>query len=292
MKPAPFDYSCPDTLEEAVAVLAAHRGDAKLMAGGQSLVPMLNFRVVRPGLVIDINRLLELDFVRHRDGGGLSIGGLTRHRVLETSPVVAQCFPVIPQAMRHVAHLAVRNRGTIGGSLAHADPSAELPLLVSLLDATMIARSIRGERSIAADEFFVGALTTALEDDEILVRIEAPGLPDGVVGGFEEVARRPGDFALAAVGVLLQVSEGCVRNARIVMTGVADTPVRLAETEEMLAGKALTDDLLAHVVRTTCAPLQPRSDLQASSEYRRHLAGVLLERRLSAAWRLASENSR
>jgi CO/xanthine dehydrogenase FAD-binding subunit len=291
MKPAPFDYCCPDTLGEALQVLSAHAGNAKVMAGGQSLVPMLNFRVIRPELIVDVSRLIEFDYVRERTDGGLTIGALTRHRTLETSALVAARFPVIPQAMQHVAHLAIRNRGTIGGSLAHADPAAELPMLACLLDATLVARSMRGERQIAAADFFVAALTSALEDDEILVRVELPGLRH-TGWAFDEVARRAGDFALSAVGVVLRASEGRIEMARIAMMGVGDTPLRCHEAEASLTGQALSDQLVSDVVKATCAGLEPRRDLHASPEFRRHLAGVLMERVLRQAWKRATGAAR
>ncbi|WMY09551.1 FAD binding domain-containing protein [Paraburkholderia phenoliruptrix] len=288
MKPAPFDYCCPDTIDEAVEVLAANVDDAKLMAGGQSLTPMLNFRVVRPTLIIDISRLLELEYVRERNDGGLTIGALTRHRILETSALVANRFPVIPETMHNVAHLAIRNRGTIGGSLAHADPAAELPMLSRLLDAVIVARSVRGEREIPASEFFVAPLTTALDDDEIVVRVELPGLPAGMGWSFQEFARRAGDFALAAVGVLLHVQGSEIREARVAMMGVGDTPMRRPEAEAVLTGKALSDEVMADAVHAACDSLQPNTDLHASPEFRRHLAGVLMERVTRKAWQRAA----
>jgi carbon-monoxide dehydrogenase medium subunit len=283
MKPAPFEYSCPDSIAEALELLARHGEEAKLMAGGQSLVPMLNFRVVRPGRIIDIGRLLELDYVRERPDGGLVIGALTRHRVLETSTLVAQRFPVIPEAMRHVAHLAIRNRGTIGGSLSHADPAAELPMLVVLLDATLVLRSLRGERAVPAREFFTGPLSTVLRADELVERIEIPGLAAHGCA-FEELSRRAGDFALAATGVVLQLEGTRIRSARVAMMGVGDTPLRCPQAEAVLEGGELTDETLVAAVRAACGPLQPRQDLQASPDYRRHVAGVLLQRALRRAW--------
>lgn len=287
MKPAPFDYCCPDSIEEAIEVLAENAGDAKLMAGGQSLTPMLNFRVVRPALVIDISRLLELEYVRERNDGGLTIGALTRHRVLETSQLVATRFPVIPETMHHVAHLAIRNRGTIGGSLSHADPAAELPMLARLLDAVIVARSVRGEREIPAADFFVAPLSTALKDDEIVVRVEVPGLPVDMGWCFQEFARRAGDFALAAVGVLLDVQGGTVREARVAMMGVGDTPLRRPAAEAVLVGRPLSDQIVADAVRAACDSLEPSVDLHASPEFRRHLAGVLMARVLRKAWQRA-----
>jgi len=288
MKPAPFEYCCPDTVDEALEVLA-RATDAKLMAGGQSLVPMMNFRVVKPALVIDIGRLLELDFVRDRADGGLSVGALTRHRVLETSPVVAQRFPIVPQTMRHVAHLAIRNKGTIGGSLSHADPAAELPMLARLLDAQIVVRSIRGERVLAAEDFFQGALTTALAEDEMVVRVEWPGLPLGMVGAFDEVARRPGDFAMAAVGVLLQLTQGRVSKVRVALMGVGETPLRSDLAESLLEGQVLNDELIQSVAQQACAELSPRTDLHASAEFRKHLAATVMVRVLNQAWAQARE---
>lgn len=287
MKPVPFDYRCPDTLDEALALLATHGDEAKVMAGGQSLVPMLNFRVVRPAIVIDIRRLLEIDYVRERADGGLDFGALARHRVVESSELVASRFPVIPEAMRHVAHLAIRNRGTIGGSLSHADPAAEWPMLAMLLDARIVVRSVRGERAVPAARFFTGPLATVLAADELVVRVEFPGLgPHGAA--FEEFSRRAGDFALAAAGVVLEVADGRIRSARVAMMGVADTPVRRAEAESALAGQSLGEEVVAQAVRAACESLEPRQDLHASPAYRSHLAGVMFERALRLAWSRAT----
>lgn len=282
MKPSPFDYCCPESVSEALAVLQSQAGDAKVMAGGQSLVPMLNFRVVRPAMIIDISRLLELDYVRERQDGGLDIGALTRHRVLETSPQVAARFPVFGEAMRHVAHLAIRNRGTIGGSLSHADPAAELPMLSLLLDATIVARSIRGERRIPASSFFLAPLTTSLKGDELVVRVEVPGVPHNG-WAFDEFSRRAGDFALAAVGVLLDVSEGRVRMARVAMMGVGDTPLRRPQAEEVLLGSEITTEVIERAAEAASESLEPPQDLQASPAFRRQLAGVLTRRVLHKA---------
>ncbi len=284
MKPAPFDYACPDSVDEAVALLAGHP-DAKVIAGGQSLMPMINFRVVRPGLLVDIGRLLELDFLRATSNGGVCIGALTRHRVLETSPLIAERFPVVSEAMRHVAHVAIRNRGTIGGSLSHADPAAELPMMAMLLDAHIVAHSPRGERGIAAGDFFLGSLTHALAEDEIVVRVELPGLRPETGWAFEEFARRAGDYAIAAVAVLLHVTDGRIDEARIAMMGVADTPIRRPEAEAVLIGRALDDDaVMKAAIAVACDGLTPNQDLQASPDYRRHLAAMLCERVFAAAW--------
>lgn len=283
MKPAPFDYRCADSVQEALEWLATYADEAKVMAGGQSLLPMLNFRVVRPAWVIDISRLVELDFVRERDDGGLTIGAMVKHRAVEASPVVASRFPIIPEAMRHVAHLAIRNRGTMGGSLSHADPAAEWPMLALLLDADIVIQSVRGERTVPASRFFTGPLSTALADDELLVRVEFPGLA-AHGSAFEEFSRRAGDFALAAVGVILEVSAGRIARARVAMMGVAETPVRRTAAEGVLMGQVLSDELVSRAVSAACDSLQPQQDLQASSDYRRHLAGVMLARAIRRAW--------
>jgi CO/xanthine dehydrogenase FAD-binding subunit len=278
MKPVAFDYVRADSVREAIALLAEAGPDAKLMAGGQSLVPMLNFRVVRPSIIVDIGGLVELDYQRERPDGGMSIGALTRHRTLETAERVARRFPIIPEAMRHVAHLAIRNRGTIGGSLSHADPAAELPMLVRLLDARLTVESVRGRREIAAADFFRAPLTTALEDDEMLTGVELPMLPDGTGWAFEEFAKRAGDYALAAAGVLVQCADGCITTARVAMMGIADTPIRLDALERALVGLPATPEAIRACVARAAQDLSPREDLHASSGYRRMLSRTLLAR--------------
>lgn len=289
MKPAPFDYARPDTVADAVALLASRPGDCKLLAGGQSLLPMLNFRVVRPGLLVDIGRLIELDYQHRSADGGLTLGALTRHRTLESAPLVAAYCPIVPAVMAHVAHLAIRNRGTLGGSLSHADPAAELPMLARLLDATIVAVSPRGERAIAAADFFIAPLTTCLQDDEMVVRVHWPAVPANTGWGFEEHARRPGDYALAAVATLLQLQQGRVQQIRIAMMGVGDTPMRCPAGEAVLAGQAPDAALIQQAATAACQALLPRSDLHASADLRRHLARVLCVRALTAAWHRACE---
>jgi CO/xanthine dehydrogenase FAD-binding subunit len=296
MKPVPFSYCRPDSIDEALSVLCDGTPDTKILAGGQSLVPMLNFRVVRPQRIVDIQRLLELDSIRAQPDGGLLIGALTRHRSLETSSVVEDRFPVIPEAMRHVAHLAIRNRGTLGGSLCHSDPAAELPMLIRLLDGQIVVRSERGERRIAAVNFFTGPLSTAIAEDELLVHVELPGLLPGAGWGFEEFARRAGDYALAAVGVVLEPTDGRVVRARIAMMGVADLPLRFDGAEAQLVGlptgEVIPADLLRSIVSEICDDLPARNDLAASMMFRRHLARGLLERQLVTAWRRLQETVR
>ena len=290
MKPAAFDYVIADSIDMAVASLAEGGGDAKIIAGGQSLVPMLNFRLLRPSVLIDINRIGDLAFIEEA-GKKIRVGALTRHYQLETSPVVARHLPVLASAMTHVAHLAIRNRGTIGGSLSHADPAAELPMMALLLDAELHIASASGKRTIAARDFFVGALTVDLACDDIVTEIVLPKLPPKTGWGFEEVARRSGDFALAAAAATLTLSAGVISQARIALTGVGATPVRAAEAEALLVGQALAPGVIDRIIDAVRAAIEPDTDLHASSDYRRHLAGVLAGRAVSAAWRSANESA-
>lgn len=286
MKPAAFEYVVAESIDAAVAALAAANGEAKILAGGQSLVPMLNFRLLRPSILVDINRIPDLAFIEER-ADEIAIGALTRHYRLETSPVIAQHLPVLSEAMRHVAHLAIRNRGTIGGSLSHADPAAELPMLALLLDATLHVVSPAGPRTIPARDFFLGPLTVDLGADEMVVRIIFPKLPHATGWGFAEVARRSGDFALAGVAATLTLRAGAIAQARIAMTGVDETAKRASEAEALLTGRKLTPDLIEAAVAAVRAHVNPPTDLHASADYRRHLVGVLAGRALTDAWRRA-----
>ncbi|WP_048860957.1 FAD binding domain-containing protein, partial [Acidisphaera rubrifaciens] len=234
MKPAPLRYHAARDVAEAVALLR-DEPEAKLLAGGQSLMPMANFRLLRPSLLIDINRIDGLGDIT-RTPGGLRIGARARHVAVETSALVASLFPVLAHAMTHVAHPTIRNRGTFGGSLAHADPAAELPMLALLLDAVLTIRSAGGERRSTMPDFLVGALTTSLAPDEMLVAIDLPALPDGAGWGFEEMARRHGDYALAAVSVVLCRAGDAVAEARIALTGVGETAMRVPAAEAALIG--------------------------------------------------------
>lgn len=287
MKPPKFDYLRPATVEDAIAALLEAGGEGKIIAGGQSLVPMLNFRLLSPSVLIDINRIKALDYVRELPGGGLQIGALTRHHTLETSPLVKRLFPVLNAAMAHVAHLAIRNRGTIGGSITHADPAAELPLMMVLLDTRIGIVSPRGRREVEAAEFFVAALTSAVEEDEIVTDIALPALPAGAGWAFEEVARRSGDFALAAVGVILVVEGGRITEARIGVMGVGDTPMRIGDAEAALFDETCDEATLDAAVHAVRAAVEPATDLHASADYRRHLVGVLVRRAIGIAWRRA-----
>jgi CO/xanthine dehydrogenase FAD-binding subunit len=290
MKPPAFDYIGATSVDMAVAALAAAGSEAKIIAGGQSLVPMLNFRLIRPSVLVDINGIAALAYIEEA-ASGIRIGALTRHYQLETSAVIARHFPVLSCAMTHVAHLAIRNRGTIGGSLSHADPAAELPMLALLLDASLHIASASGTRTVAARDFFLDALTVDLASADILTAIVLPKLPPRTGWGFEEVARRHGDFALAAVAAMLTIADGAISQARIALTGVGPTPLRAAEAEALLQGHALEACLTRRAIEAARAAIAPETDLHASSDYRRHLAGVLTGRALAAAWRRAQASA-
>lgn len=281
MKPVRFDYVAPTTLSGAVEALAATNGDGKLLAGGQSLLPLLNFRMVRPSVIIDLNGIKELSFIELR-GDRVVIGALARHREIEQSKVIASKLPVMSAAMRHVAHLAIRNRGTIGGSLSHADPAAELPMLAVFYDATIVAEGTSGRRRIAAEEFFVDALTTSLEQDEIVVEVEFP-IPQQDGWAFEEVARRVGDFALASIAVSVRRGASNVQEARVAAMGISDTPRRLRAVEDQLAGMRINSELAERFSGLVVANVSPNSDLHASAEYRKQLLGVLARRAMATA---------
>jgi carbon-monoxide dehydrogenase medium subunit len=290
MKPASFDYIVAESIDMAVASLTEAGADAKIIAGGQSLVPMLNFRLLRPSVLVDINRIAGLAFIEETDRD-IRLGALTRHHQLETSPVIARHLPVLFCAMKHVAHLAIRNRGTIGGSLSHADPAAELPMMALLLDAELHIASASGKRAVAARDFFLDALTVDLEGGDMVTEIALPKLPPGTGWGFEEVARRHGDFALAAVAVTLTVSLGAIAQARVALTGVGPTPLRATAAETLLIGHALEPNLTRGVIEAARAVITPETDLHASADYRRHLAGVLTGRALDAAWQRATTSA-
>ena len=287
MKPVPFNYLCAYSLEEALHHLHGNE-NAKVIAGGQSLMPMLNFRVVQPSLLVDISKLVELDYIKEVNGR-IVIGALTRHTIVGSSELVKEHLPVMHEALKHVAHLAIRNKGTIGGSLSHADPAAEYPMLSLLLDADVYCESSKGQRTIPAAQFFVGSLSTALNEDEILTKISFPKMTSNTGWAFEEFAQRDGDFALAAVGVLLSKdSENRIQNIKLAAMGVGETPLRLVGIEALLVGKPYTDDLGLSAAQSLASTLTPNTDLHASANYRLHLASELLKKTLKLAWDRAS----
>jgi carbon-monoxide dehydrogenase medium subunit len=283
MKPAAFDYIAPHSLEAAVEAIAAANGDGKVLAGGQSLMPLLNFRMTRPTVVVDLMHIPDMSFIELR-GDRVAIGALTRHADLEFSGLIAQKLPVMGAAMPHVAHLAIRNRGTIGGSLSHADPAAELPMLAVFYGATIKAQGPNGRREIPAEEFFVSALTNCLNTDEIVFEIDFPVLTSHAGWAFEEVARRFGDFALASIAVSLEVAGERIVDARVAVMGVADTPRRLRAAEDALRGGYGGPQTAARFAEIVRACVSPESDIHVSAEYRKSLIGALAERAFTTAW--------
>jgi aerobic carbon-monoxide dehydrogenase medium subunit len=280
MKPAPFEYADPRTVEEAVALLATHGDDAKVLAGGQSLVPMLALRLARPSVVIDVNRVAGLDAIA-QSGTRVAIGALVRQRALERW--AGERAPLLTTALGHVGHAPIRTRGTVAGSVAHADPASELPALLLCLDGAVVARSRRGTRTIAAAEFFQGPLMTALAADELVTETQWT-LPAAQTGwGFREMARRQGDFALVGVAVVLTLARGAVADARIALFGAAATPVRAGAAEQALRGQPPSDSALAEAARLATAGLETVSDLHAPAAYRTSVARTLTGRALADA---------
>ena len=294
MKPAPFRYHAPDSLAEALALLAEHGSDAKPLAGGQSLVPAMNFRLARPAVLIDLNRIPGLAAIEPADGdapssnGGLRLGAMTRQRAAELSPLVAERAPLLAEALPLVAHPQIRNRGTVGGSLAHADPAAELPAVALALGARLRAASTTGERTIAAADFFTGLMATALEPEELLVGIEIPPRPPRSGWSFVELARRHGDYALigVAAGVTL-AADGCYADSRIVLVSAGEIPVSAAGASAVLAGAEPTAEAARAAAETAAAEADPPGDIHASADYRRQLIRVLVRRALEAAFHRA-----
>jgi aerobic carbon-monoxide dehydrogenase medium subunit len=281
VKPAPFEYHAARSAAEAVELLARHADTAKVLAGGQSLVPMLNFRLARPGVLVDINGAADLDYLRESDGV-LAVGALVRQRKLERW--AADRAPLIAEALRLVGHVAIRNRGTAVGNLAHGDPASELPALLLCLDGAVVARRTGGERLIAAADLYLAPLTTSLAGDEILAEARFTMPPAGAGWGFAEVARRHGDFALAGCAALLwRDGEGRVAGVRIAFFGVGSTPLRGGAGEGLLLGLEPTPARVREAARAAAAALSPDGDLHATADYRRRVAGVLAERTLTAA---------
>ena len=284
VKPPLFLYADPETVDDALDLLARHGDAARVLAGGQSLMPMLNFRLARPSHVIDINRVGALAAMSHAPGTGLRLGALVRQRTLERSTLIRAHSPLLAEAMPLVGHPQIRTRGTLGGSLAHADPASELPAVMVALDARLTLRRAAGERTIAAEDFFVGALTTVLAPDELLTEIALPPWPERTGANVREVAKRHGDFALGGVAVTLTLdAQGRVAAARIVCFGVGPRPVRAADAEGSLVGGAPSASAFTEAGRLAAAGVDPADDIHASAEYRRRLAGVLTTRGLAAA---------
>jgi carbon-monoxide dehydrogenase medium subunit len=283
MKPAPFDYAAPASLAEAVALLAAHRGEAKAIAGGQSLMPVLAFRLAAPKLLVDLRNLPDLDRIR-LGADGVRLGARVRWRDIEDDARLASAHPLLREAVGHVAHWQIRNRGTIGGSLAHADPAAELPGIAIACDAEITVVGAVETRTIAAGEFFLGPLTTALAPDEIVTELHLPPWPAGRRWGFEEFARRRGDFALAGIAAFYDAdAAGRAANAHLAVIGACSRPHRLAAAEAALNGFEVGERAIEEAAHAAAAEIDPPEDFHASSAYRRALVATLVERALVAA---------
>jgi CO/xanthine dehydrogenase FAD-binding subunit len=282
MKLPEVEYEAPVTIAEAVDLLAEHQDEASVLAGGQSLIPLLALRLARPAVLVDINGVDELSGVSVTDGR-VTIGAMTREYVAEESGTVSTAVPLLAAALPLIGHEAVRNRGTVGGSLAHADPAAELPAVARALDAEFVVRSRSGERVIPAAEWFEGYLATARRPDEILTEVRFPAAGPGTGAAFQEVARRHGDFAMVGLAASLTLSNGTISDARLAFSGIADVPVRAAEAEDLLAGEAPSAELFEEAARRATAGIDPPADLHGSSEYRKKVAAALVRRGLRAA---------
>lgn len=282
MKAPRFDYVRPAGLEAAIAFLAEHGEEAKLIAGGQSLVPMLAFRLAAPRFLVDIGRLTELKQLVI-DAKGVTLGALTRWRDIERNEELQRAHPLLVEAVRHVAHYQIRNRGTVGGSLAHADPAAEMPGIAVACEAEITVAGPRGRRTIPAREFFMGALTTALQPDEIIVALRLPPWRAGRRWAFREFARRRGDFALAGIALFYDLADGRAVNAHAGAIGVADTPLRLPVVEAAINGHVVDEEVVRAAGAAAAASVDPADDIHAPGDYRRALLGTLTQRALASA---------
>ena len=282
MKPAAFRYFAPRTVEEALDLLAEHGDDGKVLAGGQSLVPAMNFRLARPATLIDINRIAALDYLRE-ENGALCIGALARHISFEKPVAGGALGPFLPRVARHIAHLPIRVRGTFAGSVAHADPASEWCCLAAALDAELVIAGRRGNRSLRPAAYFTGALTTALEPDELLTEIRLPLLGDEWRTGFAEFSRRAGDYALAMCAALLRIEEGRIVEARVGLGGAADRPSRIAVAEQLLVGSDGGDEARRAAGDAAASAIEPLEDVQANAEYRRDLVRAMINRAVAQA---------
>jgi carbon-monoxide dehydrogenase medium subunit len=291
MKPAPFEYKSPHTLPEALAIMNEHGYEAKLLAGGQSLIPVMNFRLAMPTMLVDINNIPELCQVQHDESGKLHIGAMVRQSILQHNPLIAEFAPLIHETMPFVAHQQIRNRGTIGGSLAHADPAGELPVITVALDASFRLQRQGAERWVRAEDFYEALFTTALEPEEILTEIVMPPLPENTGCAFLEIARRHGDYAQSGIAVVITLDESAVcRQARLVFLNAGEIPIVARQAASLLVGERLTEGRIAEAVQVAIQQeISPTDDIHATSAYKRHLAGVLGKRALMQAVSRAQE---
>ncbi len=282
MKPPVFEYHAPASVDEAIALLTRYGGDGKILAGGQSLMPLLNFRLSRPAAIVDLNGIGSLAYVRE-DDGVIRFGAMTRQRTIEFSDVVRQRLPLLTEATALVGHLPIRTRGTIGGSLAHADPSAEYPAVLTALDGTVVVRGPRGERTLRPSELFLSYLTTSLGSDDVLVEVRLPAMAEGCGFAFEEFSRRHGDFAIVGVAAMLVGDRERCTTARLATAGANPVPLRLRSAEEILERDGLSDAAIDAAAARAAELVDPDGDIHASAAYRRNLARVLTGRALRRA---------
>ncbi len=284
MKPPPFDYFAPTTTDEAISLLSKYGENAKILAGGQSLVPLLNLRLARPQVLVDINGIKELSYIAEADGG-LRIGALTRHRAVETSPIVQKKCPLLAFAADFIGHVAIRNRGTFGGSLAHADPAAEFPLVLAALGGRIAVRSAQGERTLNPDQFFLSYLTTSLQPTEILTEVWLPGLEPHMGWGFRELALQQGAFALVSIAAVMTLDkQGVCTDARVALGSAAPAPLRAKAAENLLRGEKPNQELLAEAGRLAGEVSEPTGHIHASTEYRKAMAEIYARRALQDAY--------
>ncbi len=290
MKPAPFKYIAASSLDHALALKAEHGDEARFLAGGQSLIPAMNFRLARPSVLIDINGLRELAGVEHSEGAEIRVGALTRYQSLERDSRFLRDCPLFADALPHIAHPQIRNRGTIGGNLSHADPASELPAIAVAMQARMRIKSARGKREVAASEFFQGLLTTDIQSDEMLLEIALPAPTARTGTCFMEVARRRGDFALAGVAAIVTVDDhGRCSQARLALCGVGDGPVDASDAASSLVGQQRSGEAIEAVAAEVQDMIEPSGNVHATPGYQRHIAGVLTERALGAAFERAHD---
>jgi len=291
MKPAPFEYHVPDSIEQALDLMSQHADEAKILAGGQSLVSAMNFRVIQPSVVIDLNRVAELSYIRAEEDV-IRVGSMARERHLEFDSSIAKYTPLLTEAMPHIAHPQIRNRGTIGGSIVHADPAAELPVLMQALSARLKAKNISGERWIDAQVFFAGMFTTTLAPDEILVEIEMPFMPARTGWSFMEVAPRAGDYALMGVAALVTLEKnGKCKKAKLVYLNAGDGPVDAKVAAKLLEGEKIHDKLIESAAAMASGKeINPFGNVHTSPDFQRHLANVLTKKALKQAMQRAEEN--
>jgi CO/xanthine dehydrogenase FAD-binding subunit len=292
VKAASFEYYAPNTTEEALMLLERYGDDAKVLAGGQSLMPLLNLRLAQPAVIVDINRIHELDHLGSSPDGALHVGATTRERAVELSPFVRESNPLLGAAVLLIGHVQIRNRGTIGGSIAHADPAGELPAAALALDAEMVIRG-KSERTLLANDFFSSYYTTAIEATELLTEVRFPAWPQGRTWAMQEVCRREGDFALVGSIAHFALSDsGTCEDPRVVLFGVGERPVREGRVEEAITGRTLDAKVISEAGAIAAMDVDPDTDLHASATYRREVAGTLVQRVLAAALDRASRDRR